>query len=658
MLKKSTITILISFMLALVGCSKNPKNEPRPDYTITSISISPKNVALVAGETKQLSVSVLPECPDGRYYCWSTSNSYVVNVSNNGLITANNEGSATISVDCDGAKAECQVSVSKRIVPVVSVELNESTVELKVGGVITLVASVFPINATEQNVEWESSDNSVAQVDGGNVVALSPGRANIIASAGGKTATCEINVVKGTISVESIVLDKLSLEICEGENAELRATVYPDEATDKTIVWSTLNADVATVSGGIVSAVKEGTTTIVASAGECTAECAVTVKSATIPVESVSLSLSSLTLEEGKTETLIATVFPENATDKTVTWSSSMIDVATVNDGVVTALAAGEATITATSGSASATCTVSVTPKQVLVSSIVLSSSKILCLYGGETKTLTANIYPQDATNKSVTWVSSDSSIATVENGTIIPIASGTIDVYATATDGSNVNSNTCVVSVIKEPEGSVFLGTYTSDGNPLFWAKCNLGAEKPEDYGDYFAWGEVVPKNLNDPESYRNYIFYTDPVHKKYSKYVDNENFGDVDNKTSLEPEDDAAHIILGGTWRMPTKAEMIDLVRNCKVDWETVNGVPGCLFTCKTEGLGNNTLFFPKAGRVDYDGLETEYVRTDGFYWTSTLMKTYNEWGYAMKIFGNVPDSNYSNQRDNGLSIRPVCQ
>ena len=133
----------------------------------------------------------------------------------------------------------------------------------------------------------------------------------------------------------------------------------PDNATDKTVTWSTSDASVASVSNGVVTAKKVGTATITAKAGDKSATCAVTV--AATPVTSVTLNRTSATLKVNETVTLTATVKPDDATDKTVTWSTSDANVASVSNGVVTAKKVGTATITAEAGGKTAVCTITVT---------------------------------------------------------------------------------------------------------------------------------------------------------------------------------------------------------------------------------------------------------------------------------------------------------
>lgn len=165
-----------------------------------------------------------------------------------------------------------------------------------------------------------------------------------------------------TIPVQSVTLSSSTLALSEGESQTLTATVLPANATDRTVVWSVSPAGFATVVNGEVTASKAGSCTVTATAGGKSASCAVTVKTVEteIPVQSVSLSSSTLTLNEGASKTLTATVLPANATNKTVTWGASPAGFVTVANGVVTGSKAGTCTVTATAGGKSAQCVVTV----------------------------------------------------------------------------------------------------------------------------------------------------------------------------------------------------------------------------------------------------------------------------------------------------------
>ena len=216
---------------------------------------------------------------------------------------------------------------------------------------------------------WKSSDSSVASVSDGKVTALKAGTATITVTTedGGKTATCEVKVVAKTVAVTSVSLDKTSVELSEGDETSLTATVNPDNATNKNVTWKSSDSSVALVSDGKVTALKAGTATITVSTedGGKTATCEVKVVAKTIAVTSISLDKTSVELTEGDETTLTATVNPDNATNKNVIWKSSNSSVATVSGGKVTALKAGTATITVTTedGGKTATCDIKVIKK-------------------------------------------------------------------------------------------------------------------------------------------------------------------------------------------------------------------------------------------------------------------------------------------------------
>ena len=173
---------------------------------------------------------------------------------------------------------------------------------------------------------------------------------------------------------------------------------------------------------------------------------------ANVPVDRVALSPSTLNLKEDETGTLTATVEPSNATNKNVTWESSNTSVATVDaTGEVTAIGAGTATITVTTedGNKTATCAVTVTAATVSVTGVTLSQNEAHLYYNRtpNTLTLTATVAPDNATDKTVTWTSSNPSVATVENGVVTALACGTAVITATAADGSGASAS-CTVTV------------------------------------------------------------------------------------------------------------------------------------------------------------------------------------------------------------------
>ena len=318
-----------------------------------------------------------------------------------------------------------------------SVTLDKTSVEVLIGQTVHLSATVLPEATTDKTIRWSSSDDSVAMVDEGTVTAHKVGQATIKATCGNKEASCVVNVLP--IMVEEISFNKTSVSLKAGETVTLTATVKPDDATDKTVTWSTSDASVATVNDGVVTAKKVGTATITAKAGDKSATCEITVVAT--PVTSVTLNKTSASVKAGETVTLTATVKPDDATDKTVTWSTSDATVATVSNGVVTAKKVGTATITAKAGDKSATCEITVVSTPV--TAVTLNKTSV-SLKAGETVTLTATVKPDDATDKTVTWGSSDESVAKVENGIVTAIGKGLSTITAKAGD----TSATCMVTV------------------------------------------------------------------------------------------------------------------------------------------------------------------------------------------------------------------
>lgn len=411
---------------------------------VESITLDRDELELVEGDEAVLTASVLPEDATDKTVTWSSSDTAVANVVD-GKVTAIMEGMATILAKAADKEASCKVTVAKRVIEVVSVALDLTELELVEGDEAVLTATVLPENATDKTVSWNSSDPTVATVVDGLVTAKKEGTATVSARAGEKEASCKVTVAKQVIEVVSVTLDRTELELVEGEDAMLTAKVLPENATDKTVAWSSSDPAIASVVNGKVTAKKEGTATITASAGEKSASCAVTIKKKVVPVSSISLNKNKLTLTKGRSELLTATVYPDNATDKSVTWSSSNTAIAMVTEnGLVTAMGAGTATITASAGGKQATCAVTVT---VPVESVYLDCSSVV-LEEGEYAMLTASVYPADATDKTVTWSTSDASVATVGgNGRIYAQKEG----IATITAKAGEKSAGCEVTVKKK---------------------------------------------------------------------------------------------------------------------------------------------------------------------------------------------------------------
>ncbi len=187
----------------------------------------------------------------------------------------------------------------------------------------------------------------------------------------------------------------------------------------------------------------------------------------------------------------------------------------------------------------------------------------------------------------------------------------------------------------------------YVDLGLSVKWATCNVGASKPWEYGDYYAWGETETKSDYSWETYK----YCKGTKTSMTKYCKDSKYGTVDNKTLLDPEDDVAHVKWGGSWRMPTMAEQDELFDKCKWSWTTQNGVKGYKVTSKKNG---NSIFLPAAGYRNGSSLND--AGAYGYYWSSSLYSGYSNYAYRLYFYSGSVDWN-SYYRYYGQSVRPVC-
>ena len=433
-------SIILEALLAsclLFACTQKEEEIP-----VSSVTISQPTAEMIVGETVKLSAIISPSNATDKEVIWASSKQSVAIIDKSGLVTAIAEGTSNITATAGGKTGTSLVTVSKRVVEVSSIELNKTALSLVEGEEFTLVATVKPEDATDKSVTWTSSDSSVAKVDDGKITAIKEGTASVTAKAGNKSVSCTVSVSKKVVAVTEVILNNTSLSMVEGDEATLTATVKPDNATDKTVSWSSSDASVASVSvSGEVTAIKEGTCVITAKSGDQSAACTVVVKKKHIPATSIELNKVSLTLNKGLSEKLEAIVTPSNTTE-TVSWRSGDDAIAKVEqDGTVVAIAKGETEIIASIGDLKATCKISVI---VPVESITLSQSSVK-IGIGESIVLSATVTPADASVTTVVWSSENPQCATVDkNGKVSGLRKGTTKVIAAI---GNVIAE-CVVEV------------------------------------------------------------------------------------------------------------------------------------------------------------------------------------------------------------------
>ncbi|MDR2355899.1 MAG: Ig-like domain-containing protein [Clostridiales Family XIII bacterium] len=357
-----------------------------------------------------------------------------------------------------------------------AVFVSHSSRTMNAGDNFGLTATVYPANAKNQAVSWSSSDSSVAAVSSAGLVsAKKAGSATITAktSDGGHTSTCAVTVKEvesvSEVRVTSVSVSPASRTMNAGDSFGLAATVYPTNAKNQAVSWSSNDGSVAAVSSaGLVSAKKAGSATITAktSDGGYTSTCVVTVKESEVKVTYIALSTDYLNLDVGVSHRLTATIYPANAKDTTVSWSSSDASVASVSGGTVTAKKAGNATITAKTndGGHSANCVVTVVgeDKGVLVTDIFLDFDHLEVPVGTVQK-LTAEIFPANAKDKSVSWSSSDASVASVSGGTVTAKKAGNATITAKTNDGGlTAVCSVTVIAVNPAPTASVSPASHT----------------------------------------------------------------------------------------------------------------------------------------------------------------------------------------------------
>lgn len=312
-----------------------------------SLDSTSKNISV--GESTTLTAKILPQNAYNKNCTWTSDDENVVTV-NDGVITGISAGSAKVTVTTeDGNKpASCNVVVSD--VAVSGISISQSEIYMIEGNTQSLTAAVVPANATDKRITWSSDDKNIATVNDGIVKATGQGTTKIraVSADGGYEAVCVVNVSAKIEAITGIEISKSELTMDVGDTYLLTYKVRPEDANNLTEeVWESEDTDVVTVDGGKVKAVGPGTTYVsVKVNGKFTAKCKISVNTPVINVTDVVLSVASLTLSEGSSRKISAQIVPVNATDKTVIWSSDNEKVATVEDGMITAISKGEAKIT------------------------------------------------------------------------------------------------------------------------------------------------------------------------------------------------------------------------------------------------------------------------------------------------------------------------
>ena len=337
---------------------------------------------------------------------------------------------------------------------VTGVNLDQTMLTMLPNDTMKLVATVEPSNAGNKNITWTVSNPAIATVDNeGNVKAIKEGTVIVTATTeeGGFTAACTVTVSNNVVKVTGLTLDKNSVELSTGSTGVITATVTPSNATNKGVLWTSSDDSVVSVANGRLTAKKEGTATITATTkdGDYKKTATVTVKD--VAVTGVSIK-NAKALTIGDKLSLQAVVAPTNASNKSVTWSSSNTSVATIDsNGNVVAKGEGSTVITVTTKDGNKTASVTIKVNKPVAATGVTINKSSLTLTEGGSSTLTATVVPTNAANKSVTWSSSNPSVATVSAaGKVTAKSAGTAVITVTTKDGGY--TATCNLTVNEKP--------------------------------------------------------------------------------------------------------------------------------------------------------------------------------------------------------------
>ena len=420
---------------------------------IDEIKMKTEELNLNKGENGWVGVTYSPSNASNKVLTWKSSNEEVVTV-REGNVKAVGEGKAVLTATSeDGGKTtSCIVTVvDPKFVHIDEIKMKTEELNLNKGENGWVGVTYSPSNASNKVLTWKSSNEEVVTVREGNVKAVGEGTAILTATSedGGKTASCKVIVTGGKKHLENIALKTTTLEMKPGEGKTIYVEYNPSDVEDKVLYWTSNNEKVVTVREGYVKAVGEGTTTITATSrdGNKTATCKITVSDGTVKLQNIKLSSSTEILKKGEQKTIYVTYNPSNVTDKTLYWTSSDEKVATIREGFVKAIGDGVATLTATSrdGEKKVSCQVVVINKSQEIESISLKTTKET-IEKGEEKTIYAVYNPSDVKDKTLYWISSNTSVVTVEKGRVKAVGKGTATITAVSRDGGKTAS--CEITV------------------------------------------------------------------------------------------------------------------------------------------------------------------------------------------------------------------
>src|SRR5665213_1128105 len=413
---------------------------------VAQLSITPSAPTITVGAQLALQAQVRDASGNiisGASVFWSSADTTIVTISSAGIVTGKAAGSAQIAASSGGQSARVVVTVSAA--PVATVSVLPAAATLVVGGTTLLKAVTYDANQTEltgRSIVWASSATQVASVDAtGNVIGVAAGTAKITATSEGQTGTSTITVTVIPIAAISIAPSSATLTV--GQSASLTAIATDANSNvlgGRPITWKSADSTIATVSThGLATAIAPGSTTISATAEDKSGTATITVSN--VPVASITVTPTSASLLVGGTATLTAVTKDAGGNvlaGRTVTWTSSVPSIASVSatgaSAIVTGVAAGNATITATSEGQSVGTPVTVALAPVATVTLTPNSASLVV---GHTVTIVAVLKDANGTalsGRPIAWSSNTPGVATVDaNGVVTAVTAGTATISATS---------------------------------------------------------------------------------------------------------------------------------------------------------------------------------------------------------------------------------
>lgn len=440
--KLSALALILALAWILLGSMRSGM-EDQLIANVDSLTLNPGSTATVLYELRSESIQTVE---------YRSENPGVASVDQKGQVTALSPGKTMVRIQASGG-AETSVDVEVQGVPVTSIALNTDTLKMNKGEVSGLSCR-FNWGASSANVQWTSSNPDVVQVDGaGRVTAVSGGQARVTATVGGLSASALVSV---HVSATSALVTPGDLKVGVGTEFQMKVRFLPEDATDEPERWTSSDPKVLSVDeNGMMRAVAVGTATIAMKTRQgLTGSAQVIVEPAS---QDFQISPTQVTIERGASHALDASFIgkdgqPDGTVDHHVEWISSDPDVVRVEDGVVTGVKTGTATVTASADGFHSSCSVRV---ETPVREVALNMTEMYLLkeQTNQTFQLQADIQPQDADSLTLTYATDNPLVARVSEDGLVTLTGGYGTAVITATAQSGASATFTVHVVVKLPE-------------------------------------------------------------------------------------------------------------------------------------------------------------------------------------------------------------